>query len=139
MVVLQGALGALLLAASASKLLSPEAFAESIANYRLLPAQANQFLAVVLPWWEGMAGLLLLFRLWSRAASLVSVLLFGAFSFAVASALLRQLDIGCGCFGTSGGSTVGAQTLAVDLFGLTAAAALAWTQGSRIPSGHPEV
>jgi uncharacterized membrane protein YphA (DoxX/SURF4 family) len=109
-------LGGVLLYAGFSKLNDGWRFAEAIANYRLLPAQANQILALTLPWLEVALGLLLILGLWLRAAAGLSALLFFAFAAAVAAALARNLDISCGCFGTGGASQVGIKTLALDLF-----------------------
>ena len=53
-------LGAVLLYAGFTKLNDAWRFAEMIANYRLLPAQANQVLALTLPWLEVILGLLLI-------------------------------------------------------------------------------
>lgn len=113
-------LGGVLMYAGFTKLKSGFAFAEIIANYALLPAAANQILAVVLPWWELCAGALLVFGVWTRAASLVALLLFGTFAAAVISALVRGLDIECGCF-SDAGSRVGLKTLGIELAGLVAA------------------
>lgn len=112
-------LGAALLWAGASKLGSGHATAESLANYKLLPAAVNQMLAVTLPWWEIAAGVLLAFGLWVRAAGLLSSALFSAFGIAVASALARGLDIECGCFGSA---RAGLATLAIDALGLAVSA-----------------
>jgi uncharacterized membrane protein YphA (DoxX/SURF4 family) len=111
-------LGAILCAAGVMKLTVAWEFSESIANYRMLPAQLNQILGVVLPWWELGAGLLLLLGLWVRASALLSLALFGAFGAAVSMALARGLDIDCGCFGTGASGRVGFRTLVVDLMGL---------------------
>ncbi len=114
-------LGALLVYAGFSKLQSGHEFAQTIANFRLLPAQGNQVLAVVLPWCELISGGLLLCGLWLRASALVGGVLFSAFAVAVLSALARGLDIACGCFGTASGSRVGLLALAIDAAALAAA------------------
>lgn len=111
-------LGALLFYAGFSKLNAGHRFAETIANFALLPAQCNQILAVVLPWYEIAAGLMLVFGVWVRASALVAAVLFAAFTVAIASALARGLDIECGCFGTGSAGRAGARALALDLTGL---------------------
>ena len=112
------AVGTTLLIAGALKLNTPDKFAETIANFRLLPAFGNQLLAVVLPWCEVTTGLLLLANVWSRAAGLVATLLFFSFGIAAGAALARGLDIECGCFGSAGGAKVGLITLAIEFAGL---------------------
>lgn len=116
-------LGGVLLYAGVAKIKSGHEFAEAIANFALLPAAGNQILAVVLPWWEICAGALLVFGVWTRAAGLVTLLLFLSFTLAVTSALVRGLDIQCGCF-SDAGSRVGLKALAIDLAGLAAAIVL---------------
>ncbi len=117
-------LGLLLFTAGLLKLGAGWTFAETIANYRLLPAAANQALAVTLPWIEIAGGLLLIFDLWVRPSALLGALLFGAFGLATAAALARGLDIECGCFGTGAATRAGLSTLAIDLLGLAGAALL---------------
>jgi putative oxidoreductase len=112
------ALGGVLISAGLFKIGDPWAFAEAIAHYRLLPAQGNQVLAAILPWWEISAGLLILAGLWTRPAGLLAGALFAAFGAAVAAALLRGLDIECGCFGTGAAGRVGLKPLLIDILGL---------------------
>lgn len=123
--VLRVLLGGLLFYAGFSKLASAWQFARAIANFRLLPPILNQIAAVVLPWYEAVAGLMLVLGLWTRASSLLSTCLFAAFGIAVSAALARGLDIECGCFGTGSGAHVGALTLILDLMGLAASIAIA--------------
>jgi len=125
--VLRLALGGVLFYAGFLKLREGYAFAEAIANFRLLPAQGNQLLAVVLPWLEVATGLLLVFGVWVRAAGLLAGLLFVAFLGALATALWRGLDIECGCFGTGSAARVGLKALAFDAAWLLAALALLWS------------
>jgi putative oxidoreductase len=114
--------GGLLCAAGLMKLNTPAAFAETIANFRLLPPVGNQLLAVALPWCELSAGLMLIAGVWTRAAGIAGLLLFLAFGIAVSAALMRGLDIECGCFGTATGARVGLMTLGIDIAGLVASA-----------------
>jgi uncharacterized membrane protein YphA (DoxX/SURF4 family) len=113
--VLRLLVGGVLAYAGLSKLPAAWSFAETLANYRLLPAQGNQIFAVVLPWCEVLTAIMLICGAWTRAAALASSLLFTAFGAAVISALARGLDIDCGCFGTDNAARLGIQTLAIDL------------------------
>jgi putative oxidoreductase len=97
-------LAAAFLYAGSFKALDPAAFALAIDNYRLLPYSAAVALAVYLPWVEIACGLGLFWpriRLGALAVVVGLCLVFGG---AIASAVLRDLDIGCGCFGGDGGS-----------------------------------
>jgi len=92
------ALGVVFIAASLGKIQDPEAFASNIANYRVVPFPLIHIMAIVLPWIEIMAGALLVLGVWVKAnAALTGGLLF-VFIIAVSQALVRNLDISCGCF-----------------------------------------
>ena len=98
--LLRVALGVVFMVAAADKIASPGAFAQNIANYRLLPYQAINALAIVLPWLEMVAGLLLVVGWWTRAAVLIINGLLVVFIVAISQAMARGLDISCGCFDT---------------------------------------
>lgn len=84
--------------AGADKIGDPVAFGASIGNYRILPEFLIPIPATMLPWLELLCGFSILFGILVRGSSLlVSSLLF-IFTAAVLSAILRGLDITCGCF-----------------------------------------
>jgi putative oxidoreductase len=99
--------------AAVTKLMQPESFALDIANYKLLPRQALQPLAYLLPPWEAVVALALFSKTYRRAAWLLAGALFLLFAGAVGSAVARGLDISCGCFG--GAMTVSWVHLVVNL------------------------
>jgi putative oxidoreductase len=86
-------LGFVLLAAGLTKIGEHLAFAQSIANYRLLPEAWHVALALSLPWVEILVGLCLLGGLLFRGASLLALSLFGGFAVFVVSALARGLNV----------------------------------------------
>lgn len=91
-------LGAVFLFACIDKIRYPEQFAANIEGYDLLPMAAINIAAIWLPWLEMCCGVLLITGIWVRAnAAMLSILLV-IFIIALASALLRGLDISCGCF-----------------------------------------
>ena len=98
-VALRLVLGAVLLYAAALKWRAPHAFAEDVANYRLLPAALVPTFSSMTLGVETVVGLLLL-CVFSSALALEAALgatgLFAVFTAAVASALLRDLKIECG-------------------------------------------
>lgn len=96
------ALGIVLILASIDKALKPAAFAEAIYNYQLLPGQAVNLTAIVLPWLELVLGSLLLTGFWLRGAVALSTVLLTVFFSALLISLARGLNIHCGCFGTGG-------------------------------------
>lgn len=96
-------LGSVLIYASIDKIVDPAAFGKIIFSYQLLPDQMINITAIVLPWLELVVGILLVFQLWMPGTIMLINTLFMVFTGAILSALLRGLDINCGCFSTSGG------------------------------------
>jgi len=96
-------LGVVLIYASIDKISNPEDFGKIIYSYQLLPEEMINLTAIILPWLELITGLLLIFQLWIPGTVLLTNILFIVFITAILSALLRGLDIDCGCFSTSGG------------------------------------
>lgn len=97
--VVRVGLGALLLYAAATKVPDVAAFAESVANYRLLPAALVPAVAAAVLGVELVAGALLVAGRYTRAAALVASVLLAVFTAGLAQALLRGIDLRCGCFG----------------------------------------
>jgi hypothetical protein len=98
-------LGALFLWASATKVPDMAAFAESVANYRIVPPALVPLVASALVGVEIAAGLALILNLWARAAALLLAALLAAFTVGLAGALARGIDLACGCFGGSDAAT----------------------------------
>jgi putative oxidoreductase len=92
------AAGALLIYASYDKLLDPQPFADAIDDYRILPLALVHLTAVTLPWVELVAGFCLIAGLATSGAGLVTAALAVVYAGALSSALVRGLEIGCGCF-----------------------------------------
>ncbi|MCF6248806.1 MAG: DoxX family protein [Desulfobacula sp.] len=97
-------LGAVLIYASIDKIVNPEAFGKIIYTYQLLPGKMINIIAIILPWLELIVGMFLIFQLWVPGTVLLTNALFMVFIGAIISALLRGLNIDCGCFSTSGGN-----------------------------------
>lgn len=91
-------LGGIFIYAAAGKILYPADFSEAIANYQLVPVKVTNFIAIILPWVELTAGLLLFNGFRTKSANLIILLCLCVFSFGAFSALVRGLDINCGCF-----------------------------------------
>ena len=85
--------------ASIDKISSPAYFAGTIQNYQIIPEFLINIVAITLPWVELICGVLLLTGVWHRPAALIISLLMIVFIFAITSAIFRELDIECGCFG----------------------------------------
>jgi putative oxidoreductase len=92
------------LLAAVPKLLNPLAFAKAITNYRLiLPVIGQAYIypvAMFMPALEAAGALALLFNRWRRAGSFICGALLILFIVLIAQAMIRGLNIDCGCFGT---------------------------------------
>jgi putative oxidoreductase len=93
-------LAAAFIYAGAAKLNDPLDFADNIAGFGILPAAFINPLALSLPPFEILSGLLLLWPPTRRVGALAIALLSVIFFAALSSALLRGLTLDCGCFGT---------------------------------------
>jgi uncharacterized membrane protein YphA (DoxX/SURF4 family) len=91
-------LGCVFIVASVEKTANPASFVASIGYYRLVSFNIATVMATVLPWIELLCGLALLFGLSVRGSALLSLIMLLIFTGAVTSAVLRGLDISCGCF-----------------------------------------
>jgi putative oxidoreductase len=99
--LLRVALGAVFIVASIDKIQNPEAFATTIANYRLLHYKLINGMAIALPWLEIITGAFLILGVWIKANTVIVWGLLLVFSIAISQALVRGLDISCGCFTTN--------------------------------------
>jgi uncharacterized membrane protein YphA (DoxX/SURF4 family) len=118
---LRWAVGVTFLYASLDKLAHPAAFAQTIANYRLVPLPLLHPFALLLPVVEAVVGAALVLGWQRRGAALLAVAMLVMFIVAIGAALARDLDISCGCFQTEGGHGVGRDLIVRDLLLLAAA------------------
>lgn len=96
--ILVRGLGGVLLWAGVSKAASGVAFLAALNAYELpLPRGVLAAIAVVLPWVEILSGWLLATRTRVGSALLLSLLMTVGFCLATGQAVLRGLDISCGC------------------------------------------
>lgn len=94
--------GGVWIVAGAIKLPDPAASVRAVRAYDLLPESIVPLVGYALPATEVVIGLLLILGLLTRAAALVSAVLFVLFIIGIASAWARGLQIDCGCFGGGG-------------------------------------
>jgi uncharacterized membrane protein YphA (DoxX/SURF4 family) len=95
-------LGIIFLLACWHKILEPAAFALDIATYQILPLGLVNLQAIVLPWVELAAGLMLLLGFRTRAAALLVAGMMVMFTVAISIAVAKGLDMSCGCFASQG-------------------------------------
>lgn len=135
--ILRVALAAVFLYAGALKVNAPVAFAGDIAAYKLLPYFAAYLAAAILPWLEICCGVLLIIGWRVRAAAGMVALLNIAFIVALAAAMVRGLDIDCGCFREAGAKTPAWQALLRDTV-LLVVALTVYRNGAKKPSPVPD-
>jgi putative oxidoreductase len=100
-------LAGVFLAAAWPKILRPAEFAVAVATYDILPLRYLHLMAIVLPWVELVAGVLLVLGLLSRPAALLTVGMNAMFIVALTLAIRRQIPMAsCGCFSTEAASTM---------------------------------
>jgi putative oxidoreductase len=128
-------LGALFLWASTTKVPDMAAFAESVANYRIAPPALVPALASAVVGIEMLAGVALLANVWARAAAWVIAALLAGFTVGLTSALVRGIDLACGCFGGNDPATW--WTVLRDVALLALAVLVASTARGRAPSPSP--
>jgi putative oxidoreductase len=93
------ALGAVFLYAAATKVPDMAAFAQDFANFRLVPPGLVPYGASAVVGIEVVLGLALASGFGARPAALATVGMLFVFLGALAQALLRGIDLKCGCFG----------------------------------------
>jgi putative oxidoreductase len=96
-------LGGVFLLACYFKILDPGSFALDVATYQLLPQELINLQALILPWVELLAGVLLVIGWRTRASALLVAGMMVMFLVALAMALGQGLEMGCGCFANEGG------------------------------------
>ena len=95
-------LGGFFLYASLDKIIAPAAFARIVYQWQVVgPVPAN-LVAVILPWVEALAGVLLIAGVWKREAAAVIAVLLVVFIVAAGSVMARGIDVeNCGCVSTA--------------------------------------
>ena len=108
--------------ASVYKIIEPGDFAKSIWFYHLVPGNIINLSAIILPWLELICGVCIIFGIFYRGSIVWINVMMVVFIIALTSAVMRGLDIDCGCFKaakSSGGSTLNSLLLDLGLIILT--------------------
>lgn len=101
-VVARFGLAAVWLYSGLIKLLNPLESRQAVQAYELLPSDLVPMVAVALPAFEVILGLLLVLGLFLRPVAVLSGALLLVFIGGIISAWARGLQIDCGCFGGGG-------------------------------------
>ena len=103
-------LGAMFMYASLDKINAPETFSGDIRAYQIIPFGLENSVAIILPWLELLIGIGLVIGVMVDGSALISMGLLVVFIIAISSAILRGINIECGC-GLKEGEVVGTQKL----------------------------
>ena len=128
------ALGGVFLYAGSLKIADPAAFAGSIAVYKLIPTFGNYLVSATLPWIEVLCGILIIIGYRLRAGAVLVLLMNLVFVVALTSAIIRGLDIDCGCFRQGGPKTSPWAALIRDLVLIAGTVVLLWLETRRTES-----
>jgi len=109
-------LGVLFIASSADKVRDPARFAAAVRGYEILPIALTNLFALGLAWTELLAGIMLVFGVYTRQAAAVLFLLLAVFVVAIATTIIRGIVVDCGCFSNEGGSQTGYLLIVRNLF-----------------------
>ncbi|MCP5064676.1 MAG: DoxX family membrane protein [Ignavibacteriae bacterium] len=82
-------------------------FSDAIENYKLLPLTLVNIVSIIIPWIEVVAGTMLLLGIFIKENSIIIFSMLSIFTLAIFIALLKGLNIDCGCQGTSLGQQIG--------------------------------
>ena len=128
------ALSSIFFTAAVLKLRDPDSTLIAVFQYKLLSWSASGAVASFLPFIEIAAALGLWIPRVRLGASLLSLTLVLGFMMALGSAVARNLDVSCGCFGTSDLHTTAMRRFAEDavLLALSAALLIAEARRSRL-------
>jgi uncharacterized membrane protein YphA (DoxX/SURF4 family) len=91
-------LGGLFVVAGLDKITDSQAFANSVLQYKVVGPTLAMWTATILPSLELLCGLSLIIGLYPRGCTLLITIMLVGFTILVAFALMRGLDISCGCF-----------------------------------------
>lgn len=95
-------LGWIFLSACFHKIIYPALFAVDVATYDILPLVLINLMAIVLPWIELAAGLMLVSGFRARAGAVLTAGMMAIFVAAISVALSKGLHMSCGCFASEG-------------------------------------
>lgn len=91
-------IGFLFILSSVTKIPETAKFADSIANYQLLPKAMLMPMAIIVPWIQMIAGIMIILDIYPRSSAFILSGLLVVYIIAIAQAWARGIDIECGCF-----------------------------------------
>lgn len=99
LLILRVIFGGLFIFAAVLKLRDPQTFFDAIMAFKILPAHLARLATFALPWTELLAGAALIVGYQTRSAAALLSTMLVAFLLGILSAIQRDLDLTCACFG----------------------------------------
>lgn len=99
-------LGIIFLISGILKLFDPVQFSEAILNYQVMGRVLSGWIAAIIPTLEIILGLGLVTGIWLPETLILTAGLYFIFDVMIAQALIRGLDVSCGCFNPSGSDPI---------------------------------
>ena len=99
--VLRLLIGVSFVYAAVDKIIHPDQFARIIYNYHQVPGQLINIFALFLPWVELITGVFVIVGYWEKAAVIMIGGMLVMFIIALSIALMKGVNIECGCFSTT--------------------------------------
>ncbi|MDF3059318.1 MAG: Methylamine utilization protein [Rariglobus sp.] len=124
-------LGGVFVYAGVLKVTDPWAFADSVASFRLLPAVLINPVALILPVLEIILGVALIAGVKRSVGAGMLGVLCVLFAAALGQALVRGIEVDCGCFGGGAPSTARTVWALLRDIGLGLLAWWVWHRGRR--------
>ena len=129
--VLRLIIGGTFVYAAFDKIMHPDQFARIIYNYHQVPGQLINIFALFLPWVEIISGILIIVGYWEKAATLIIGGMLVMFIIALTQALIKGVNIECGCFSTTSKAKGPVKDLIFrDALMLLACGVILWTKKS---------
>ncbi len=91
-------LGSIFIISGLDKIADMNAFVHAILNYQIVGTGIATSVATILPWLEILCGIGLILGIYPRTSAFMITALLIIFTVLVSSAMIRGLDISCGCF-----------------------------------------
>ncbi len=104
-------LGGVFAFSAISKFAAPNALADALIGFQMIPESIALEAAVILIWHELICGIFMLLGLWTRATTIVLSVMLTIFEIGLASVMIRGIEVHCGCFGQFTETQVGWTTV----------------------------
>jgi len=104
-------LGAVFSFSAWTKIMAPQALADAIVGFEIIPESIALKAAIMLIWLELICGTFMLLGLWARATVIVITGMLTLFEVGLISVVVRGIEVNCGCFGQFSEMQVGWDTI----------------------------